>query len=134
MACRCDKRVHDWKSIYLLIMVSIWNLNFSANLSKFKLINQFMESDETVTRILKAFEIHIVAVLNPDGYEYSRASKVASFVFCKQTLFLWLYILKNLSSIAIGERIWDSQELIRPTMRVMVLILIEILITNGWVS
>ena len=34
-----------------------------------------MESDETVTRILKAFEIHIVAVLNPDGYEYSRNSK-----------------------------------------------------------
>ena len=41
-----------------------------------KFIKKYEEQDEYVTKILKTYEIHFVPVLNPDGYEYSRASKV----------------------------------------------------------
>lgn len=37
------------------------------------MINKFViEQDETAKQILNRFDVHIVPILNPDGYEYSR--------------------------------------------------------------
>ena len=38
------------------------------------LIEQFRENDPTVVNLLNKYEIHILPLLNPDGYEYSHNS------------------------------------------------------------
>ncbi len=58
-------------------------------INKFKLIDQYLESNEDVVKILKKYEIHFVPVLNPDGYEFSRASRVRTSKFlhiCKKII------------------------------------------------
>ena len=65
-------------------------------INKFKLIDQYLESNEDVVKILKKYEIHFVPVLNPDGYEFSRASRVRTSKFlhiCKKLFLPNLYVI-----------------------------------------
>ena len=44
--------------------------------SWFQLLNDYLNDNELVKRILQNFALYFIPVANPDGYEFSRASKV----------------------------------------------------------
>ncbi|CAF1015022.1 unnamed protein product [Brachionus calyciflorus] len=44
-----------------------------------RLVKQYRENDHGVMKILNNFEIHFIPLINPDGYEYSRSSKLNRF-------------------------------------------------------
>lgn len=43
-------------------------------MSFFKLIKEFRANDPKIIEIFKKYEIHIMPLLNPDGYEYSHTT------------------------------------------------------------
>lgn len=84
-----DGGIHarEWASIttvvYLIDKVSWIKSEMQFNfiliiciISLIKFIKEYYKSNELVVKLLRKFEIHFIPVLNPDGFEFSRASRV----------------------------------------------------------
>ena len=93
-------------------------MSISLTFLYLKLIKQFESNEKNAVKLLKSFELHFIPLINPDGYEYSRASKV---ILKKIVLYLHLKLTFN-SLIDIGEKTCVIQLNTLQTMSVMELI------------